>query len=362
MEIHLYDLPVIVASGLAFLMAFTTYRWPRQFRNQVLAFLYASAGFLELVLYLTNTGNIVHYPNLLYFGFLSLFLIGPLKYFYLLSLMGIRESWRARDLLHLIPALSALPYFFPGMLDDPISRRIYAESISSGTFEVMKHPLPLAGIVLIYIYSATALIRVLPSVKRENRNQQVILIFMFFSLLLIVGLTTGVIAVISASFIFARMMMYAIALFIIAQFVISERYPYLIWFSTIHDTKRTGGRSGFEKLDVEALRSRLEYLMKEEKFFCDEDLSLSRLSQALEITPHQLSFFLNEYYRRNFNSYVNTYRIGEAKRLLLEEPRRNALSIALSTGFNSYSAFFSAFKREEGISPADFRKRYVREG
>ena len=98
--------------------------------------------------------------------------------------------------------------------------------------------------------------------------------------------------------------------------------------------------------------------MEEEKIYCDEDLSLSRLSKALEITMHQLSQFLNEHHGKNFNSYINSYRIWEAKNYLKEEPARNALSIAYAIGFNSYSAFFSAFKKEEGMSPADFRKNH----
>jgi len=99
-------------------------------------------------------------------------------------------------------------------------------------------------------------------------------------------------------------------------------------------------------------------IMEEEKFFCDEDLSLSRLSEALGLTRNQLSQFLNTHYKKNFNNYINAYRIEEAKKIIVEEPARQILSIALAVGFNSYSSFHSTFKKMTGHSPADFRKKY----
>ena len=77
------------------------------------------------------------------------------------------------------------------------------------------------------------------------------------------------------------------------------------------------------------------------------------------ITEAQLSQFLNQHYNKNFNSYINGFRIDDAKKLLVNEADRNTLSIALAVGFNSYSAFHSAFRKTTGISPAEYRKKHV---
>ena len=97
--------------------------------------------------------------------------------------------------------------------------------------------------------------------------------------------------------------------------------------------------------------------MEEEKLFCDEDLTLGRLSDALGLTKNQLSQFLNKYHEKNFNNFVNGYRIDEAKKILLEEPKRQIISIAFAVGFNSYSAFHSTFKKMTGITPASYRRK-----
>ena len=98
--------------------------------------------------------------------------------------------------------------------------------------------------------------------------------------------------------------------------------------------------------------------MQDEKIFCDEDLSLNRLADNLDITSHQLSEFLNVKIGKSFKSYVNGYRIREALSLIESGKDRNILNIAFSSGFNSKTAFYKAFTDETGLTPAEYRKRF----
>lgn len=118
-------------------------------------------------------------------------------------------------------------------------------------------------------------------------------------------------------------------------------------------------RSRLSGLDVNKILIRLEELMKEEKFFADEELSLRDLARELAISPHQLSEVLNEKLKKNFNTFVNEYRIEEAKEMLRDEPDRSILSVGIAAGFNSNTTFCTVFSRITGMSPSQYRKKIL---
>ena len=116
-------------------------------------------------------------------------------------------------------------------------------------------------------------------------------------------------------------------------------------------------RSLLKGVDKDMIADRLLDLMEGEKVFCDEDLGMDRLSSMLGLHPHTLSEFINTRYDMNFSRFVNSYRVREAKSLLLEHRDRSVLSIAYASGFNSKTAFYRIFTEFTGISPREFRDR-----
>ncbi|MGE5681999.1 MAG: helix-turn-helix domain-containing protein, partial [Bacillota bacterium] len=103
----------------------------------------------------------------------------------------------------------------------------------------------------------------------------------------------------------------------------------------------------------------LKILMDKEKPYLDSELSLQKLSSLLEITPHHLSQVLNENLELSFFDFVNSYRIEEAKKLLLSPKSEllTILAIAEESGFNSKSAFNTAFKKFTSLTPSEFKKQ-----
>ncbi|MES9930149.1 MAG: helix-turn-helix domain-containing protein, partial [Candidatus Thiodiazotropha sp. 6PDIVS] len=74
-------------------------------------------------------------------------------------------------------------------------------------------------------------------------------------------------------------------------------------------------------------------------------------------SPNYLSQVINEQSGYNFFDFINRYRVDEAKRCLTTPSgQSNVLSIALDSGFNSKSAFYTAFKRHTGQTPSQYRK------
>jgi YesN/AraC family two-component response regulator len=97
--------------------------------------------------------------------------------------------------------------------------------------------------------------------------------------------------------------------------------------------------------------------MRDEKAFADEELSLRDLASELGISPHQLSEILNEKIKKNFNTFVNEYRVTEAKAMLIDEPQRSILSVGIAVGFNSNTTFCTVFSKITGESPSHYRKQ-----
>ena len=87
------------------------------------------------------------------------------------------------------------------------------------------------------------------------------------------------------------------------------------------------------------------------------DLSLNSLAEELTINAKYISYSINKRYKDNFQNYVNSYRVAEAKELLADPANEHLsyMSIGFDAGFNSKSAFYSTFKKVTGQSPKDYQ-------
>jgi AraC-like DNA-binding protein len=103
--------------------------------------------------------------------------------------------------------------------------------------------------------------------------------------------------------------------------------------------------------------SKLQNLMEIEKPFLDDSFSMPLLAKQLAVSPHHLSQILNESLGQSFFDFMAQYRVQEAQKLLLEKNHLKIEEIAEMVGYNSKSAFNTAFKKNTGLSPSEFRKK-----
>ena len=106
--------------------------------------------------------------------------------------------------------------------------------------------------------------------------------------------------------------------------------------------------------------NKLDQMMTVEKKYLDSELSLKSLSENLEVNTTYLSQIINEHLGKNFNDYINHYRVQEAKDLILDpkEKKINLTDIAFQSGFNSIPSFNRVFKKMTGFNPSQFCKTY----
>lgn len=95
-----------------------------------------------------------------------------------------------------------------------------------------------------------------------------------------------------------------------------------------------------------------------EKVYIDSNITLPALAERISVPYHQLSRFINEQYNQNFNDFINFNRIEEVKKRLLDTNYNHLTieAIGKSVGFNSKTAFYTAFKKHANCSPNQFRK------
>jgi AraC-like DNA-binding protein len=111
-----------------------------------------------------------------------------------------------------------------------------------------------------------------------------------------------------------------------------------------------------------ALLRRLEQLMVVDRAYRREGLTIGSLSGELGVPEYRLRQLINEGLgHRNFNAFLNRYRIEEAKAALADPEQKEVpvLTIAMDTGFQSIGPFNRAFKAATDLTPTEFRRLAV---
>jgi len=121
----------------------------------------------------------------------------------------------------------------------------------------------------------------------------------------------------------------------------------------------TGPRPLLQTLSGEnPLVDELKQLMTQNQAYTNQDLRIADLAASLKVPEYQLRRAINRNLGyRNFNQFVNRYRIEEAAERLLCEPRTPVLTIALDVGFRSISSFNAAFRAHFKMTPTHYRKK-----
>ena len=109
--------------------------------------------------------------------------------------------------------------------------------------------------------------------------------------------------------------------------------------------------SGNEKSQISKLEPVFEYI--EQNFNLTP--SIEEMAALIDVSPQ----YLCRIFKQNLNmrpfTYVTKYRLQKAKELLLNKEAMKIEAIALAVGYNDPSYFCAMFKKNEGVTPLDFR-------
>jgi AraC-like DNA-binding protein len=120
-------------------------------------------------------------------------------------------------------------------------------------------------------------------------------------------------------------------------------------------------KSGLDAQRMQEYIGRLKSLMDDEKLYLEPDLTLPALAEMVDCSVNHLSQVVNSGFNMSFFDFLNSYRVQEAKLILSDDDDqpKSILDVSFAVGFNSNSAFYAAFKKATGVTPAQFRRSII---
>lgn len=112
-------------------------------------------------------------------------------------------------------------------------------------------------------------------------------------------------------------------------------------------------------MQIAIYKPKLLELMDKERPYLDPKLKLTDLADMLSLNTVLLSAVINEGTGKNFNDFINEYRVNEFKTRVESGDHQNftLLALAYDSGFNSKSTFNAIFKKVTGVTPNQFKNK-----
>ena len=108
--------------------------------------------------------------------------------------------------------------------------------------------------------------------------------------------------------------------------------------------------------EIEEWKNKILTLIDQERLYLNPELTLTDFAQRLHTHSKLISAVINEAFEKNFNDFINEYRVNLFKEKVNDPKLKHLtlLAIAFECGFNSKSTFNRAVKRATGEMPSTF--------
>jgi len=296
-----------------------------------------------------------------------IFLFGPLGYLYFRRLL-VQEAQRFKlSFLHYTPAIMhglSVLYFFQ------YSAHTYKTFYFSGKLNTPFLIIESLGIVL-NLYYWYRCRQVFINYRQNEKDQlsfsqQIIpfirivlstmLLFLFVWLISFLSLNVFgmVIPYVNYHFIwiFIPILIYVVGFYALKQ-------PEIFRISMVKDEGHSFTKNRLAETEIESLKMRLENLIEKKQVYLKNELTLQDLSYELKTSTNNLSWLLNNVYKRSFYDYINQFRIAAFLQKVhnKEHRKQTLLSLSMEVGFNSKSTFNKAFKAAVNDTPSGYIKK-----
>ncbi len=370
-EISKYVFIVGAAQGF-FLSFFIFKKKENHSANLLLAFLILAFSIDLCHSFLMSSKLYIQFPHLLGLSVGFPYLYGPLIYLYIIIIGSEKKEFKKQYWLHFIPYLIVLIALFSIFYFEDAAFKI---GLFERKFEILSGKLialfiPYHGIIYTY-FSIKKVREFNKKIKYSYSNIDKVslnwLVYFAFGTLIIWSI---VIVTYVVSAIFGKdgnsgyAIYYGITVFtyLIGYKSLNQPEVYIVEPAKTDDIElenrvKSYQKSGLSEDKASDYLLKLVTLFETEKIYRNSNLTLSELSQNINISTHNLSEVINTKLNQTFYDFVNKYRVEEVQQKIIsgESEKYNLLSIAFDAGFNSKSSFNSTFKKITGQTPTEFK-------
>ncbi|GGG26554.1 hypothetical protein GCM10011344_29130 [Dokdonia pacifica] len=314
---------------------------------------------IQYVLIWTHYKN--EYPYVYFFDDVWYFFFGPLFYVYILKFY-IKE-YKINVIHFIIPVIysvMAVIYFvktagftqFEGIKEEVLFKLYWT----------LKSPWVGIGILIIYIIVCYDFIKI-HKPSKENlatqlRSKWITFLLSLFSLFVFAYISYYVLVKFSffnATWDYAISFTMAIGVYGIGYMVYMEPK---IFNGELLTSLFEPPKKEKETLRLETKKEfykQLTQYIETTKPYLNNDLRLVDIASHLGLPTHIVSQLINEIAQKNFNQFINDYRLKEAENLLKNEPDMSIHQMYFHLGFNSRTTFYNVFKNKHNCTPLEYK-------
>jgi AraC-like DNA-binding protein len=319
--------------------------------------------FVELKIY-------TRYPHLIGYSSLFVFLIAPTLYLSILYFVKPTRIFQKKDYWHFFPTALLLVLDIPLYLEDKEEKLARLEV----TPEIDER---IETIFLLIIPISVYWFLAYRKLTSHQRNVQLFassieaidlswLRNFLFGLIPLVLLLLNEVLILFPAIIQISSILYAFSAFYLTYFIVKqveifpEKTLEVLNIQAIieENEQRIERKQLLKDQQLIEMKQHLKYVMENDKPYLESTLTLPKLANMMSLSTHELSYLINVGFEDSFFGLVNQFRVEESKRILESSHYKHLsmVGIAFEAGFNSKTAFNTAFKKIEGISPTEFQK------
>ena len=347
----------------------STYQWQR---NKWLVLVFMSMFSMQLGIF-TDSEQLSIYQKIFMGNPGILMAVPPSLYLFTKELVQVHIKRRV-ILIHFLPAFI---FYILSLFSNQTQPKVLIVAFSNGNFQIIALTQILAIFIISLVYVGLIL-RLIRHNRKKYKNEyaetSIFLTLDWLKYLVIIILTlssTAIFAIIFSQY-FTELYIphfwveLVFLLIIFATSYFAFRQPTLYQrtknIASGEENIETGDDNEIKPLldetQIEKISIDLENYLSQQQPFLNSKIRMPEIAAAINITPNELSWFLNEHKKTNFFSFINELRINYAAQLLINENYQQYTLEALSkmAGFQSKTTFNNWFKKIKNVTPSAFRK------